>query len=170
MRWLIDGYNVIRRDGDLRAREAAGLHAGRQALLALVARAARDTGDRFTVVFDGAPVPAPAAARGQVEVLFSRPPEKADDVLVRLARQAREGAVLVTSDRAVADAGRRAGCAVVGADDFLDALDAPAGSDADDTDDEDDEADARPGKRGNPHRLSRDARAAQRALGRLRRH
>src|SRR5581483_1740016 len=166
MRWLIDGYNVIRRDGDLRSREAAGLHAGRQALLALVARAARATGDRFTVVFDGAPLPAPAAGGGQVEVLFSRPPEKADDVLARLARQGREGAVLVTSDRAVAAAGRRAGCAVLGAEAFLAALDAPA--DADDDEQGHDEDDAGAPRRGNPHRRSREERAAQRALRRLR--
>jgi hypothetical protein len=33
MRWLIDGYNVIRRDPDLRAHEAESLEAGRRALL-----------------------------------------------------------------------------------------------------------------------------------------
>ena len=54
MRWLIDGYNVIRRDADLRAREGESLEAGRTALLTLVARVARDLADSFTVVFDGA--------------------------------------------------------------------------------------------------------------------
>src|SRR2546422_9364816 len=86
MRWLIDGYNVIRRDADLRAHEEESLEAGRTALLRLVAQAARAGGDRFTVVFDGAPASRPAPAGGQVEVIFSRPPEKADDVLARLAR------------------------------------------------------------------------------------
>src|SRR2546427_2346657 len=86
MRWLIDGYNVIRRDPDLRAHEAESLEAGRTALLRLVAQAARAGGDRFTVVFDGAPASRPAPAGGQLEVIFSRPPEKADDVLARLAR------------------------------------------------------------------------------------
>ncbi len=162
MRWLIDGYNVIRRDADLRDREAAGLDAGRRALLALVARAAGVSGDRFTVVFDGAPVPGPRAAPGQVEVMFSRPPETADDVLTRLARQAREGGILVSSDRAVADAARRAGCPVVGAEAFLAALDERAPDE-----DDDDGEDGAP-KRGNPRRLSRDARATQRALRRLR--
>src|SRR3989475_7469197 len=87
MRWLIDGYNVIRRDPDLRAHEAESLEAGRTALLRLVAQAARAGGDRFTVVFDGAPASRPAPAGGQLEVIFSRPPEKADDVLARLPRQ-----------------------------------------------------------------------------------
>jgi len=164
MRWLVDGYNVIRRDPDLRAHEAESLEAGRTALLRLVAHAARATGDRFTVVFDGAPASGPLSAGGQVEVIFSRPPEKADDVLVRLARQLGAGAAVVTSDRAVRDAAGRAGCAVISAEQFLDARSAES--------DEDDHADLattkRPGKRGNPRRLSKEARAARRALRRLR--
>jgi len=157
MRWLVDGYNVIRRDPDLR-------EAGRTALLRVVASAARAGGDRFTVVFDGAPGGGPATGGGQVEVTFSRPPEKADDVLVRLARQLGAGAALVSSDRAVRDAAGRAGCAVIGADEFLRALSTESGSKKDD---DEDERPARSGKRGNPRRPSKEARAAQRALRRL---
>src|SRR2546428_4114593 len=88
------------------------------ALLRLVARAARAGGDRFTVVFDGAPATRPAPAGGQVEVIFSRPPEKADDVLVRLARQLGAGSAVVTSDRAGRGAAGRAGSAVIRAEQF----------------------------------------------------
>ncbi len=165
MRWLVDGYNVIRRDPDLRGAEAAGLEAGRRALLAQIAEVARWSSDRFTVVFDGAPVSGPAAAPGRLEVLFSRPPQQADDVLIRLARQEGNGAVVVSSDRTVADAARRAGAVAVGAEQFLAALASPAGEAADDNDEEDDPA---PSKQGNPRRLSKDARAAERALRRLR--
>src|SRR5204862_3540097 len=53
--WVIDGYNVIRRDPDLRSREAQSLEAGRRGLLHLVARLARTIPqDELTVVFDGA--------------------------------------------------------------------------------------------------------------------
>lgn len=166
MRWLIDGYNVIRRDPDLRGAEERGLQAGRTALLRLVQAAARASSDRFTVVFDGAPATGPAASPGQVQVLFSRPPQKADDVLMRLAAQWREGAVVVSSDRRVQEAARRSRCEVLGAEAFLMALD-DRGDDGGGEDDEPE--DARPAaKRGNPHRLSREARAAQRALRRLR--
>jgi predicted RNA-binding protein with PIN domain len=163
MRWLVDGYNVIRRDPDLRAREAESLEAGRRALLALCAGAARASGDSFTVVFDGAPGPARAAAGGQVEVVFSRPPRTADDVLMERARRAGAGAALVSSDRRVQDAARRAGCAAVDAGAFVAALDAGAGA----GDDRDDEEPGRE-KRGNPRRRSKAARAAARALRRLR--
>jgi hypothetical protein len=164
MRWLVDGYNVIRRDPDLRAAEVGGLEAGRRALLARIAEHAQRSSDRFTVVFDGAPVPGPAAAPGRLEVVFSRPPEKADDVVVRLARREGAGAVVVTSDRAVGDSARRARCTVVSAEQFLAGL---RGSHAGEDDkDETDEPVARP-KRGNPRRASKDERAAQRALRRL---
>jgi hypothetical protein len=142
-------------------------------LLARLAVVARRSPDRFTVVFDGAPSHAPATAGGQLEVQFSRPPDKADDVLIRLARQAGAGAVVVSSDRMVGDAARRAGCAVLTADVFLGAL-APDGQASDqvgedrDRDAEEDDDGEAGAKRGNPRRLSRDERAAQRALRRLR--
>ncbi len=163
MRWLIDGYNVIRRDPDLRAAEARSLEAGRRALAAVVADVARRTGDHVVIVFDGARVRGVVPSRGQVEIVFSRPPETADDVLVRLARTLRDGAIVVTSDRTVRDASRRAGATVLTTEEFVGALEeAPAPGD------DEDDGDAPPSKRGNPRRPSRDERAAARALRRLR--
>ncbi len=165
MRWLIDGYNVIRRDPDLRAVEARGLQAGRAALLRLVAEVAERSGDVFTVVFDGAPIPGSAGPAGRLQVIFSRPPQRADDVLVRLARQHGNGAIVVTSDRAVQDASRRAGCAVLDAAEFLAGL---ANDGAAEPESDDAEPDRVVPKRGNPRRSSKRARAAGRALKRLR--
>ncbi len=122
MRWLIDGYNVIRRDPELRAREAESLEAGRRALLHLIARAGRASQDEFTVVFDGARRSGGTPTGGRVRVIFSRPPSTADDELMRLARQLRNGAVVVSSDRKVQDAARRAGSAALTAEQFLEAL------------------------------------------------
>jgi len=167
MRWLIDGYNVSRRDPELRAREAESLEAGRRALLHLLARAHREPRDEFTVVFDGARVSGGAPSAGRIRVIFSRPPLTADDELMRLARQLRSGAVVVSSDRKIQDAARRAGSAVLTAEQFLEALDVPERSPAADSKDDSDAGPARE-KRGNPRRLSKKARRAQRALGRLR--
>jgi predicted RNA-binding protein with PIN domain len=165
VRWLIDGYNVIRRDADLRGHEQDSLEAGRTALLAAIAAAARRTGDQFTVVFDGARRDAGPAASGQVQVVFSRPPETADDVLRAMAVKAGAGTVVASSDRAVRDAARRAGAVAVSAEDFVAAVRGSAADDAKD-DDEDDRRAVRGG--GNPRRLSQDERAARRALARLR--
>ena len=171
MTWLIDGYNVIRRDPDLRAREAESLEVGRAALLHILAGVARASGERFTVVFDGARRGAPVAG-GRITVVFSRPPETADDVLERLARTAGAGSVVVSSDNRVKDAGRRAGCAVVTAEQLLDAVRGGSASAADTDDDGDkddvDGTEERPGKRGNPRRRSHDEVLAARALRRLR--
>ena len=164
MRWLVDGYNVIRRDAELRDRETGRLEAGRAALLALLAGVARDVRDDFVVVFDGAHRHGDAPVPGRVQTVFSRPPETADDVLRRLAATHREGAVVVTSDRAVLDSARRAGAVGVTAEAFLDAVRRPAADEADGEEDEDDDE----APRGGPHRRpSREARAAARVLRRL---
>jgi predicted RNA-binding protein with PIN domain len=164
VRWLVDGYNVIRRDADLRGHEQDSLEAGRAALLAAVAPAARRTGDQFTVVFDGARRDAGPPAPGQVQVVFSRPPQSADDVLRALVVKGGAGTVVVSSDRAVRDATRRAGAVAVSAEDFVAALRGESSTD----DDDDDDADGAAVKRGNPRRASWDERAARRALARLR--
>jgi predicted RNA-binding protein with PIN domain len=167
MRWLVDGYNVIRRDPELQSREAESLEAGRRALLHVIARARRAPQDEFTVVFDGARLTGGTPTPGRIRVVFSRPPLTADDEIMRLARQLRSGAVVVSSDRKIQDAARRAGSAVLTAEQFLEALDVPERSPAADSKDDSDAGPARE-KRGNPRRLSKKARRAQRALGRLR--
>ena len=163
MVWLIDGYNVIRRDPELSALDRRSLEDGRSGLLRLMAHAVRASSDEFVVVFDGVRASGAPPSGRRVQVLFSRPPEKADDVLVRLARQRGPGATVVTSDRTVQDAVRRGRGAVVSADSFLSRLTAPASAD----DEPDDEPRPAP-KRGNPRRLSRAERQSRRALDRLR--
>lgn len=173
MRWLVDGYNVIRRDPELRAREAESLESGRRALVHLIARARRALQDEFTVVFDGARIGGATPTAGRIRVVFSRPPQTADDELIRLARRGGSGAVVVSSDRKIQDAARRAGSAVLSAEQFVEALEAREGADGPPTADphqkDEPEEDAAREKRGNPRRLSKKARRAQRALGRLRR-
>jgi predicted RNA-binding protein with PIN domain len=164
VRWFVDGYNVIRRDADLRGRESESLEAGRSALLAAVAAAARRTGDQFTVVFDGARRDAAPASTGQVQVVFSRPPETADDVLRAMVTKAGAGSVLASSDRAVCDAARRAGAVAVSAEDFVAAL---RGGGAREDDESGDDRGGSPKRGGNPRRLSREERDARRVLGRL---
>ncbi len=163
MRWLVDGYNVIRRDAELRDRETGRLEAGRAALLALLAGVARDVRDDFVVVFDGAHRHGDSPGPGRVQTVFSRPPETADDVLRRLAATHREGAVVVTSDRAVLDSARRAGAVGVTAEAFLDAVRRPA----EDEPDGDEDGDEDTPRRGPNRRPSREARAAARVLRRL---
>ena len=160
MRWLVDGYNVIRHAPGLAAREQESLQAGRDALCRLLADAARSSGDQFTVVFDGARGGGTALGSRGVRVVFSRAQERADDVLARLASA---GVAVVSTDREVQKAAARVGAIAITADDFLARILAPPSSDRGEEDD-----DPLPApKKGNPRRLPKKARAAARALKRL---
>jgi len=185
MRWLIDGYNVIRRSPELSSREMVSLEAGRRALCDLLSATARASGDAFTVVFDGAGAGGTGSGRVGVTVVFSSARENADRVLIRLARQ---GGAVVSNDREVRQSVARAGAVVVTTDEFLARLGrqrrAPDVSDADAPDAslldanlpdanlpaanlKDEEEAPRGPRKGNPRRLGKKARAARRALGRL---
>jgi len=177
MRWLVDGYNVIRRSPELSAREGESLEAGRKALCARLAQAARASGDSFTVVFDG--MRSATAGVAGVHVLFSSARESADGVIARMAAA---GGAVVSNDREVRRAATAAGAIAVTTDQFLDEISrlarvrgagsGPVGIESPGEQDEakegGDEAPRGP-KKGNPHRLPKKARAAARALGRLRR-
>lgn len=104
---IIDGYNVTKTGygelplADQRVRIVSGLGG-----LAAQTRA------EITCVFDGAELDAPVAInvpRG-VRVLFSRPGQTADELIGELVRAEPSGrsVVVVSSDREVADAARRA--------------------------------------------------------------
>jgi predicted RNA-binding protein with PIN domain len=166
MRWLVDGYNVIRRASELKSREQESLEAGRQALCALLVEVARRSEDTFTVVFDGAQAGGRGGGGSGVTVIFSSARESADRVLSRMAR---EGGAVVSNDREVRRAAERAGAIVVTTDQFLARLEqagaVPPGVAADDNDAEE-EAPRGP-RKGNPRRLSKKDRATRRALGRL---
>jgi len=170
VRWLIDGYNVIRHSSELSSRERESLEAGRQALCGLLAQAPRARGDQFIVVFDGAGGGGSAGMAG-VRVIFSSARETADRVLARMAAQ---GGAVVSNDREVRRAATRAGAIAVTADEFLVRLEAPRGFRADvgeagdvvGSRDEPEQWASGP-KKGNPRRLGKKARAAARALRRL---
>lgn len=176
MHWLIDGYNLIRRDPALASREAESLEAGRVALCRVLAQAARGSGDRFTVVFDGRGAGGGGIGAAGVSVVFSSARESADRVLGRLASG---GGAVVSNDREVRQAAKRAGAIAVSADEFLGRMragaaggtsrgpDDPTPPSPPHMKDEDEEPARRGPRKGNPRRLPRKARDAARALRRL---
>jgi predicted RNA-binding protein with PIN domain len=166
MRWLVDGYNVIRRSPELASEERLGLEAGRQALCRLLVAVAQASGDQFTVVFDGSGAGSAASGGVGVRVLFSSACERADQVLARLAAQ---GGAVVSNDREVRRAAERAGAIPISTDDFLRrvAMARPIASGTETLDNDEEEEPPRRPKKGNPRRLSKKDRAASRALKRL---
>jgi predicted RNA-binding protein with PIN domain len=127
--WLIlDGYNVIRQWPELAQLDRADLEAGREALLQALRAYRQAKGHRITVVFDGVDEPSVSGTQGRaagVEVRYSRRGERADDVIARMVAEARsEAVVVVSSDHEVLDAARRNRATGMGADEFIDRLEA----------------------------------------------
>jgi predicted RNA-binding protein with PIN domain len=125
---IIDGYNLIANEQGLRG----ALEHKRIALVQQLARYGQAKGFRISVVFDGWKAGRLDESRERVDgvtVIYSRQGEKADSVVVRLARQRGSGCVVVSSDREVRVAVEKFGATAIYAAEFHDILrrmDAPA--------------------------------------------
>lgn len=121
----IDGYNFIKQSPELRKLEQVELQKAREGLIEDLARYKRIKGHSIIVVFDGGQQGRTAGERGSsrgIQVIFSRPGEKADDVLKRLAAEKREGILLVTSDREIAGFAEKKGAKVLPVWDFAEKM------------------------------------------------
>jgi len=119
---IIDGYNLIHRTPMLRPEKGRTLREAREKLVNLLSWAYGAGDARFLVVFDGAEERGTEQGSGRVEVRFSRPPDKADDVIRRLVeeRLARDERVsVVTADLEVARHARAMGADIALSDLFM---------------------------------------------------
>jgi uncharacterized protein len=113
---IIDGYNLIRQSKTLSRVDSQDLTRGREALIERLAAYRRFKSHRMTVVFDGVHAPQFAPLRDHIKgirIVFSRGGELADSVIVRMAQQEREQAMVVTSDQAVARSATACGAAAI---------------------------------------------------------
>ncbi|MGV8079035.1 MAG: NYN domain-containing protein [Syntrophales bacterium] len=121
MHVILDGYNVIRQSDTLRAFERRSLEEARTALARSVAAYQQKKGHQVTIVFDGWSGGSPLEERdrfGNVEIIYSRKGEKADEVIKRMVHRSSEETIVVTSDREVADYANRHGGSAVSSLDF----------------------------------------------------
>jgi predicted RNA-binding protein with PIN domain len=126
---VVDGYNLILRTAQLRPEAGRTLRESRAKLLSLLAWTV-DPSARFLVVFDGAEVRGKDGTQGRVEVRYSKPPAKADDLIRTLVVERTdrdESVAVVTSDIEVARHARALGADVILADLFLASLLGPQG-------------------------------------------
>jgi predicted RNA-binding protein with PIN domain len=150
---IIDGYNLIGSERGL----SGGLEHQRNWLLQRLSLYQELRGNSVVLVFDGwksGLLDEVSENKQGVRIVFSRRGEKADSVVVRLARAKGSGCVVVTSDREVRRAVEKFGAAAVYADEFSRILRnlefaADAGSP---------EEKRRPNKKGNPKRLAKTER------------
>ncbi|OGF17142.1 MAG: hypothetical protein A2W00_09005 [Candidatus Eisenbacteria bacterium RBG_16_71_46] len=125
---IVDGYNLILRSPALKPGEGRTLRESRDKLVNLLSWAVGAGDTRFIVVFDGDQGPGADLGGGRIEVRFSRPPEKADDVIRRIVEQRidrGERITVVTSDVEVARHARAMGADIALADLFLASVLAP---------------------------------------------
>jgi predicted RNA-binding protein with PIN domain len=119
---IVDGYNLILRSPRLKPGPGRTLREAREKLVNLLAWMMGGNDARFIVVFDGAELSGRDEPSGRVQVVYSRPPEKADDVIRRLVEKrvgGEEHITVVTADIEVARHARAMGADVSLADLFL---------------------------------------------------
>jgi predicted RNA-binding protein with PIN domain len=161
---IVDGYNVIGADQGLRGVLEPKRNWLTQKLVAYQRRKAFN----IVLVFDGwrsGQVQETKEKRDGVNLIYSRIGEKADAVVIRLAREKGSGCVVVTSDREIRQAVERFGAVAISSSEFnqiLRGLDDAAGAD------EADEVDEQPSQRGNPNRIGKAERKRQEKLRKLR--
>ncbi len=119
MRWLVDGMNVIGSGGDGWWRDR---HAAMVKLVDRLERWSAATGEDVTVVFEKPPNPPIVSTVVDVTHAPRPRPDSADDEILRLL-EGDPHAVVVTSDRALADAAAARGAAVHSARGFSRRLD-----------------------------------------------
>lgn len=174
MNLLIDGYNLIPAIPELRRLLHQDLEAGREGLIKLLQAYKKSAPDTHSimVIFDGkggAGAPEREKKTGGIAVRFSRG-EIADNLILRLLRKEKRGAVLVTSDRALGEAAAEHASAVIRTGEFTDRL-----LQAQFMDEEDRGGEEGPSprqrlstkKKGNPRKLSKKDRQKQRTLKKL---
>ena len=119
---IVDGYNLILRSPRLRPGPSRTLRESRAMLVNLLSWMMGGNDARFLIVFDGAEEIGADETTGRVQVRFSKPPEKADDVIRRLVEQkvgGDEHITVVTADIEVARHARAQGADVSLSDLFL---------------------------------------------------
>ncbi len=126
---LVDGYNLILRSPSLKPGAGRTLRQSREKLVSLLSWVVGGEA-RFLVVFDGSDERGEDERGGRVEVRFSRPPQKADDLIRSLVedRVTRVAHLtVVTSDLEVARHARAMGAEIALADLFMSSILGPAG-------------------------------------------
>ncbi|MSP39697.1 MAG: hypothetical protein EXR70_14510 [Deltaproteobacteria bacterium] len=148
---IIDGYNLLGAEQGL---QGALEHKRNWLIQQLSQYQSRKQFD-VVVVFDGWRTGSASEANAKqagVVVIYSRLGEKADQVVIRIAREKGSGAVVVSSDREIRSAVERFGAVAIYADEFNQIL---RSLDVDYFDDDNGEVDTNSAKRGNPNRLSK---------------
>ena len=170
---IIDGYNLIRRSPSLSILDRQDLEEGREELIRRLSLYKQSRSIPMTVIFDGWKQGSLSRSRTTqrgIRVVFSRIGQKADDVIVQMAREMGEKAMVVTSDRQVQLEVERHHATVIPSEDFELKMEMASyvnqkGIVSDDSSDRTETKGTR--KKGPSRRLPKNVRKAKRRLERL---
>jgi hypothetical protein len=118
---VVDGYNLLNCSRKWQRLANRDLTLARTELLRSLSQYQAYKKHPILVVFDGGRSGWPTEQREQVNninIIYSRRGEQADEVIKRVARDWGEAAVVVTSDRELADSVTRSGATVISAGQF----------------------------------------------------
>jgi predicted RNA-binding protein with PIN domain len=122
---IIDGYNLLHSARSLARLNSIELQWERDRLIQRLSTYRQVKSCGIIVVFDGWQggwVTEKRERKNEIELIFSRVGEKADEVIKRLIREKGSGAVVVTSDREIAKYAGRLSVPVIPSDQFQERL------------------------------------------------
>lgn len=118
---IIDGYNLIRSSTTLTLIESKNFEQGRLALIQKLAAYKKLKNHQITVVFDAGSTFNRSIEKetvGGIQILYTEGSQTADEVIIQMAQQLRDGVLIVSSDNEIIHAAKKAGCAVLQSDEF----------------------------------------------------
>lgn len=118
MKYIIDGYNMIRKIGSLRAHDVQSLEKGREALIMKLISFKLHSKADITIVFDGQK--SSSSSQSGIKIRFSNLPNKADELIKKLVDQNKKAqeTTVVSSDNEVMWYAKGCGCKVERSEDF----------------------------------------------------
>jgi uncharacterized protein len=118
MKYIIDGYNMIRKITALRAHDAQSLEKGRNALVMMLSRFRIESKAELTVVFDGQK--SSLSSQSGITIRFSDLTNKADEMIKKLVDQNKKNqeTTVVSSDNEIMWYAKGCGCKVERSEDF----------------------------------------------------
>lgn len=118
---IIDGYNLIRQSHSLTRAEFKSLETGRLALIKKLSTYKQAKGFPIIVVFDAALTDNVNIERdylGGIEILYSERNQPADDIIMDLAVEMKQNAIIVSSDNRILQKAEKAGSGILTSQEF----------------------------------------------------
>lgn len=122
--FLIDGYNLMHQFPEWQKRIQTDLTSARNRFLACLSRFAQTKRVRITVIFDGQEQRIQDSHSHGIRVLFSKPPQKADDLLKKCIakKEGEKELIVVTSDQEIVRYAKICGVSVESSKHFAQSL------------------------------------------------